>query len=366
MSFVVILSFLDGDNKNLLAQSNSSVVRESLVSRMRHQEGQVRSGEASFGVKVSPTQPHMIPIIEEVCELEGRRNHVGRFVTDDVLAEGLSNRIHWWRSGDKERYDKLPLKEGDKPVEPLREAFDGQVVRRINPKADQTLASINSIESGHWKTVNEIHPFSFIYFFQYTPYSEIVEKSPIFEVTPLTIEGEKYTSILIRHPTIDFIRFRLTYDSQWRLFERHELWKNKKNKFETREIHRFMDWQAFPNPKGEPVNLPSKAQYRYFMGETTNGTLAEYWTYNITLFKLDLNIEIPDEVFELKFPPNTKIYDGITGLGWLEPNENVDHLLPEVIKVRRWWYMVFGILGASALFFLVFYRMRKGDGAMSQ
>lgn len=358
LSILLILFMIFGINDGL-AQPTPNMIRESLVARMRHQEGQVRSGEAYFEIKVPPTQPDMIPIIEEVCELQGKRNQVGRFVTDDALAETLSNRIHWWRSGDKERYDKLPLKVGDKPVEPSRAAFDGQVVRRIDPKADQTVASINSTESGHWKSVNEIHPFSFVYYYQYTPYSEIVEKSPIFEVTNLTVDGDKRLAILVQHPIFDEMRFRLVYDSQWRLFERHLLLKRQKKNFETIEIHHFMDWREFPNPKGEPVSLPSKAQYRYFMGETLNGTLAEYVTFNVTVQKLNLNIDIPDEIFELKFPSNAKIYDGMTGLGWLEPNENVDHLLPEVIKVRRWWYLLFGILGALGLFFAIGYRFGK-------
>mgnify|MGYP001577319726 FL=1 len=93
------------------------------------------------------------------------------------------------------------------------------------------------------------------------------------------------------------------------------------------------------------------------MGLHPNGKLVEYLTLNIETKDIKFNMEIPDGVFELRIPSDARVWDGVTGLGWLEPGNRPEMLFPEEARRKRWITVAVVVLLALVLTIgIVWYR----------
>jgi|GEM_PF-6528185 len=324
--------------------------RDAVVQRLREAEDQIHSGEALFEEIKLPTSPNMIPLIKELCEREGNSLAVPAYIVGKEAAQSASRKVHWRRLGLKERFDSIPLEQEKEHPRTETRAFNGEFVRWIFPGADRPRASIQSLEGSHWKTENRIQPFSLIYQFQDVPYSDLIARSPTYLTCHEVIGGKKYSSIEFQHPDKEGMTFQLLFDHRFRLFERRLIFQDQKDKpARVGETHRFSEWELFENKTGEPVELPSQAVYKYFLGVHPNGTPVEYTQTEMEITDLVLNLPLSDAVFLPEILVRAEVFDGISGLGTLQPGHRPDHLFPEDAESRWWWIKALGVCALVGL-----------------
>jgi len=109
----------------------------------------------------------------------------------------------------------------------------------------------------------------------------------------------------------------------------------------------FTQYRAFNDPSGEVISYPMEIVYHYYIGHAPNGTLVETGTKTYTIEDIKFNIDIPDDKFDLKIPKDAKVFDGVTGLGWLPEGERPAALFPEEARQARW--IMFAVIVSLAL-----------------
>ncbi|HUT29466.1 MAG TPA: hypothetical protein VMX13_06720 [Sedimentisphaerales bacterium] len=322
--------------------SNGELSREALVRMLRHQEGLVRSMECRFERSTSPTRAENIPLIHEV----GKIRDYDWDYTDYILSEDFTNQeslvVHYWRKGPKElqhvfhttRYHPDdPTASPDSSV-----AFDGQVVRRVHydKQKERWFGEINNPKAGSWSNSNRIQPFSFLYEFEVMPYSELIDQGKDYAASRVDIEGKQYTKVSIRHPRLAWRSFVLLFDEELRLAERQVIAQISPDPGpRLYEKHVFTNYQRHEDASGGIIWFPTEGIYHYYMGNLSDGTPVEFKTRRMSIKEIKFNVDIPDEKFVIEFPPGTKIWDGLAGLGYMdEPVERaMDETLADLIDV---------------------------------
>jgi hypothetical protein len=331
-------------------QENADFSRQALVRQMRESEKQARAAEVRYTYVSIGTKANMVPLIKAVCDSQGTPQQAANFLIDDAFLKKNSHRIHWVRKGEKERFETRPLSPDQGIPDLTIQAFNGKRVWTVTYDPVKPKATLHTVEGGHWKTGNRTHPFSFLYYFQDMPYSQIVEKSPFYELGQERVEGKTYTVVSVGHPKFLDMRFHLFLDEKLRLFQRQLLTnRNKEKQFQINETHRFLDWTAFENKEGAPIDFPALARYFYYMGETPDGTLVEYTSNEIKIEQMIFNPAISDAIFNQQIPTNAEVWDGISGLRQLAPGNRPEHLFPEDAEARWWWIKTVGISAFAIL-----------------
>lgn len=317
---------------------------------MREDEKRVHGADSRFTVVAKGTKPSMVPLIKEVCESRGTPQEAQNYEIGEAYEKRQSCRVHWVRSGEKERFETTPLDSSQGNPDLIIKAFNGKRVWTLASDPKKPRGSLQTVESGHWKTQNRINPFSFLFYYQDMPYSEIVEKSPTFEVGKEEVDKQTYTFVAIDHPKISNTKFKLFFDESHRLFQRQLLMlSHKETAFRVWETHRFLDWNPFENKEGASIDFPSQARYSYYMGVLDNGALIEYASKEVKIEQLVFNPSVSDAIFEQNIPANAEVWDGISKQRFLPPGERPEHLFPEDSAARWWWIKAVGI----SIFFLL-------------
>ncbi|HVC99033.1 MAG TPA: hypothetical protein VND64_35540 [Pirellulales bacterium] len=336
--------------------------REHVVAQLRHQEQLVRSMECTYESRRQATTAEMIPLIEELCRNRADGQTRDNYVTTPEQAESRSYGARWWRSGPKERRELLWMGEhtagrgAGPPV--LIEAFDGQLVRKLDSLEGRAIGVIATAETGHWIDTNRVQPFSFLYEFQNAPYSGLIADAPDFACDSVEKDGAPMRRISFRHPQFEECSFVLLFDAADRLAERQVILKYKGDADPPRinEIDRFTGYERFDDPSGEPIWFPREAAYSYYCGTAQNGQLAEYWCDRIKISEVRFNVEIPDERFTLSFPTDGRVIDEVHGLGQLA--RGVDPERPIAAGTGRWQLAV-AIASALLLGLISLYAVRR-------
>ena len=181
-----------------------------------------------------------------------------------------------------------------------------------------------------WGSHNRHYPFSFLYEYQTTKYSDIVQNATDFSIKALPRKTPGHIQISLGHPEIPTKAFVLRFDEKRRLVERRLI-----NHFpdEPRprlsQKHVFSNYEKYEHSSGEPIWFPQKAVYHFYAGVLADGTPVEYWAKVIEVNELEFNVEIPDEVFVLSHFRNVEALH-LSGHGLNDENlleiKNLDNL----------------------------------------
>jgi hypothetical protein len=158
-----------------------------------------------------------------------------------------------------------------------------------------------------------------LYQYSDTLYSAIVAAAVDYSSKGMVSNNERRTQITVRHPTLKSgKRFILTFDEGNRLIERQLLHNVPMvQQPVVFEVHRFLDYQAHLDQSGETIWFPRRAEYHYYKEQPVDGKRVEWMTERFTIADVKFNIDIPDHYFTFDPPKNAKVYDGLTGQGWL-------------------------------------------------
>lgn len=130
------------------------------------------------------------------------------------------------------------------------------------------------------------------------------------------------------------------------------------------EKHTFFDYRSYTDSSGETIWFPHEATYKTYARLPSDGSAIEKSVRKVKIRDIKFNVEIPDEFFELKIPKNAKLYDGVTGLGWLPEGERPDELFPAEARARHWTWAAIGIFTTALIlaFAVVIVRRRRNAG----
>lgn len=346
------------------AEAPGGPTRASVVALLRHQEGIVRSVECRFRVKPIATRPEMIPLIREVCHQRGRDAEAERYLYTEDIVGRQQRTVHWWRDGIRERLEESG--EGAQPASEPAETtvFDGQIVRKLSRGANEVVGSLQP--SSRWNSVNRTHPVSMLYEFQNTPYSALISGAAECEIAQVTWQGKPHARVRFRHPEFSHRSFVLLLDSEGRLAERDVIVKLEEDPApRIYEKHVFSDYVRHADSSGEPIWYPRRAVYHYYMGQLADGTPVEYTSEEIDVLDIKFNLAIPEDQFVLEFPEGTRVYDGLTGLGWLDQRAEQAKAVSafEAIGLTRWLAVALAVAILIAIFVVLqrASRARKGS-----
>jgi len=73
------------------------------------------------------------------------------------------------------------------------------------------------------------------------------------------------------------------------------------------------------------------------MGNLPDGTPVDFMADVLTIRRIDLNVDIPDDEFIIRFPPGARIWDGLAGLGYIdEPAQRtIDQSIYDLISDKN-------------------------------
>jgi hypothetical protein len=236
-------------------------------------------------------------------------------------------------------------------------AFDGNVVRTLGQSVDGPIAFIDSAETGHFSNANRLEPFAFLFEYINEPYSQLIQTSPDCRVSSRRYHDTDGLEVSFVHPKFLYMRFVLVLDEKYRLVQRDEIMQRTGDK-EPRlyERHEFTDYKAYDDPSGEQIWFPSHALYRYYMGNMPDGSPVNHTTKQIEITSLEFNVNIPDDVFTLDIPKNARVYDRLTGRGWLD--KEPARMAHSASRTRsNLWLIGAGI--ALPLFIIALYYLRR-------
>jgi len=302
------------------AQITTPASQQEVVAWLQHQESFVRSMECTFENVESPTSPENIPRIHEVCDKHGM--DAEQYVYTKELTDKWTCSVGWYREGSKERWDKFRKAEGQSAhlaKDPFRVmAFDGHVARELERGADQIIGSLMTFEDSHFRAAVP-DPFSFLFEYAMIPYSEILAGGTDLRISTVSREGQVFTQVSVRYEP-EKKSFVLLFDNNHRLVER-QLIAHSKSVSGIIEKHTFSDYVRHTDDSGESVWFPHQAVWHHYIGPLPEDPPVEYGKKTLTIKQIKFNVDIPDEKFTIQFPPGTKIYDEISGFGWVSKDE---------------------------------------------
>jgi hypothetical protein len=296
------------------AAPGDNAVQRAIAACMHHQEQLIRSMRCEYIVTVSPTLPEMIPLLRRLSGADDRL--LNQYLCTPEMARRKSYSARWWRKGEKERLEQNAPDETAQPPG-LVFAFDGNVVRSVQTEKGQSTASIAPLEKSHLRDTFRTEPFDLLYQCCGKPYSEIVGKGRDLTLSTTTVDGQRRIRLSVRHPIYDGIAFAFVFDAAYRVLERglFDITTNKKRVQTQRAF--FGKYKSFVDDRGETIWFPQEVLIKYFTFPLPDGTPIQYKSDTITFKSVAFNPEIPDDVFVVRLPENAKVYNNVTGQGWL-------------------------------------------------
>jgi hypothetical protein len=344
------------------------VSRESIVAALRHQERLVRSAACTFDVQLQPTKDEDVPRLRAVCKARGNEQDYQRYIYTTESALRRNCVVRWIGLGIKERSEAYAtladLAEGEnRAIKVL--AFDGQVIRSFSPQESQVLARIDSRSSADWDTATHLSIYSLLFAYHSRNYSDLLETSDNVEISAIKVDNEQGTRVVFVHPDFKYQSFDLAFDKRLRLRRRVNILQLKDFDREPRpyEIYEFTDYKVYDDESGERIDFPQKVTYHHIAGlDPATREPVEYMTEQITLQGTWFNRPVPDTLFAIELPKDAKIYDGLTGRGWIGGPPVVEADAPPRFAKRSllMWFVVGNVFFISLLVIAVRFRRSRG------
>jgi hypothetical protein len=320
------------------------------AAHLKAQLGLVRTLCTDLNTRTFATTSEMKEVLasymnQHPARFKERMETLDMFVTTERHAKLGSWRGRWIRSGVRERLD-IMLGYSDKVRETL--SFDGGIVRSIVRSGDAVHATLHETVGAHWHTANRVSPWTFLYCFREDKYHEMLMLEHRSEYRE--VQSGPNTVISFRHPKADVgVWFELTIDrGTMRLLERRVYYRDlfhPENR-ELREIHRFYDYSLF-DVDSQRIELPTRGVYSYVLGENGKTVLPEWKCEEVRLTNIAINEVVEASYFEPAIPADAKIYDGLTGLGWLETGMDPNAVI-QSYRRGNWWPVSLGAGGVLA------------------
>ncbi|MCI0464384.1 MAG: hypothetical protein L0Z62_46210 [Gemmataceae bacterium] len=269
--------------------------------------------ECEYDYFQSPTRPDQVDLLRRLCGRDERSFQMYLCTEQHARARGFSGR--WWRKGAKERLDKASTRTGGRSFKAVT-AYDGNVVRELSD-GHEVVGSINTVEGAHWNDSFRLNPFVLLYEVFGTPCSKIIGDGQDYAASRVMVGGKPHTHIFVNTPTGP-PGFTFLFDDNHRLIEQGfvRLKPTGKKFYECQKTF-LSDYRSYKDGSGETIWFPHKATLRYYTDPFPDGRVVEYTADTITFKKVRFNVEIPDDHFVIDLPPDAKVYDGVTGQGWL-------------------------------------------------
>jgi hypothetical protein len=335
-------------NGPVWSQFRKPVDRKTIIAWLQHHEGLVRACESSFQLRQLPTSTEMAGLIREVTgNPSGAFGHqIGIFTEETVRKPHFRCQMKWWRKGVKERAENFWMEDDlDNGSYRSALAFDGQIVRRFTPSEHEPgKGSVQTVRSSDWNEMSYRTPYDMLYEFYKTPWSEVVRQGTEFAAEVANHNGKMLTTVSLR-PSKVYQKVVLVFDAEHRMIEQQYTGKpalGKEPQLVTAVT--LSDYRPHPDQSGEVIWFPYFALYKGYLGRALNGTLIQSTGTEVQILDIKFNGDIPDSLFDLRFPRNAVVFDGATNLGFLEPGERPAHLFPEQARQRRW--LLGGVVGA--------------------
>jgi hypothetical protein len=283
-----------------------------IVQRLEQQERLVHSCECLLSYRSEPTAPKMVPLIEEYCR--NTRQSPGNCICTKEEAARSTFVLHWWRHGDRERFDRFPSFEamnapGAKPVE--SEAFDGQLTRAFNTESgpNRTKGPVYcSIRSGKGNLLTiDRYPFAFLYEYGERRYSELLTRAR--DARILEVNGQ--TKVTFTH-FAGGPGFELVFGKDGSLIRRDKISKAPWLHEQKPSIHErdsFSGYRTYRAASGESIRFPSEVNFEGVLGTTGDGQLIVTLREHVEVNSLQLNHQISDDVFVIQFPEGCVVRD---------------------------------------------------------
>ncbi len=309
--------------------AHSQYTQQEIASKLASDEALAVTAHATVEYRVIPTAAEVIPKIQRIIrELHpDSPDQWNAFVYNEQDALVRSRDIEWWRKGDRERVDVFASDvsksfEGPHADKMSYEAFDGSIVRTYAKYPDEVRGAIGSMESTDRNQVNRNLPFSFLHEYVMTPFSDIIRDSPNFAVTRASDKVKELVEVSFSHPAFTAHSFVARFDEDTRLVER-DLYirtsadpdSDSEQRLYTRT--NFADYELFTAQDGSLIWFPTLVEEHFFLDDPTGGDPVEYHSVRAHVYDIEFNAEIENDWFVLEFPKGARIYDKLTGLGWL-------------------------------------------------
>jgi len=211
------------------------------------------------------------------------------------------------------------------------EAFDGNIVRTLSFSQNGDInGSIMDADGAYWYTQNRATPGAALFTYFQFPYEKMISQRRNFSSTQSTLNGLAVTIYKFRHP-LDSVNtdFELFVDDKNRLLKRHIYYPYVRSPKGLHEIHTFNDYKKFHALDGKYVEFPTRIDLHYVMDIDRGNHVVVYKKQTLTITDIAFHDQLPRDEFTLLFPSKAKIYDGLTGLGWLEPGVRPSRIFKE-------------------------------------
>lgn len=343
--------------------SQSLPSQSEVVLWLRHQEDQVRSAKFHFREVVLPTPIEWIPLIKVASTFRRGPGSESAYIVTEEQARAMSYERKWFRSGSKEYCETRNLDSSS--TNPTVYAFDGEVVRVLHTQDGQLMGAISTPAKQHWLDSDRDTPYDFFYYFMGDRLSGIVERGSGYSVDSVLHDGRPMTQVSVAHSTRPGFRFVLSFDER-RLLTRNDIYRPEITAPTTSSLyHRIdlSDYKAWDDPSGETVWYPYRIESVYFVGATPDGREAPWRKSIFHIESAEFNSDVPDSTFVLGFPPGVRVWDDITGLGWIGDGGPQTGGSP--VASRSWvqWVFLLGnILVVGVLVAFVVVRRRRSQG----
>jgi hypothetical protein len=298
--------------------------QQQLADRLWREYRLVRSMKCVFEAKSIPTDSQMILNLKK---LQAASTYHKSFTLEQMtytakVASARSFVKRWYRQGGKEMSETVD--EGGRVTSET--AFDGQTVRSLDHKLmdGRKSGSVYTVKTSDWDRQNRNTPLTLLFCYIEIPYAEIVEKATKFESRQVNQKGVAFSEYVVESPIIPQYTFVLRYDSAGFLAERDLIYA--RGVYGPREVHSRQvlgGYRAYQDKSGESIWYPETATYHEIVGILPDGTLVENHTLQFKVRDVEFNVELNDDIFVLKLPPDARVYDGINSMGYLQPGASI-------------------------------------------
>ncbi len=279
----------------------------------------------------------MVPLIKEMCKLQGREAEWKRFIADDKYVRLNSATNRWRCKGIMERFETTRV---DDPSAPNILTFDGHIMRKLS--GDRREGHISSETNASAKGGR--NPFTFVYYCQDRRLSDLVADGKEYRISRKKLDGREVITLSFLQAKYDNYGLAVTFEPPGRVIEwrwypaSHSLRQEDRGKRDLNGIYRLLDYRSHPNPDGgELIWFPHRAEDIQCMGTLPTGQVVEWASKTMIVKDIQFNVDIPDSMFTQEFPPEAQVWDGLSS-----PRQR---LLPPGVRpaafdphTRPWWH----------------------------
>jgi hypothetical protein len=275
------------------------------------------------------------------------RKMPGHFIRTQKDADQWSYQARFWRKGAKQREDRYLPGEDLASATPSIVAFDGQIVRRLSPenKEGQIRGAISTAKSDTWFGSPREDPYTFLYAFYETLYSQLVAESKGFRAElPVPKSGQFHVVFECNSGTlVGYFSLGLVLDERHRIIGRDIYGMDPKKGRSLREKHVYSEYTAYPDSSRENIWYPNQIVKTVYAEDIV------CLTYSYKINHIEFNVDLADSLFEPEIPNTATVYDGVRGMGWLPPGQRPAALFPDVARHQRWWWTAAIVLAGLTL-----------------